>query len=188
VSHDAILISATIGAALVLFTLYSLYQKIRSAVSNIGRRWEETLKLADVLKANYAEIKAKQHADTAELRDAVAALSVIATSIDAQLKDFIPKYLAQGEPLAAVPNILKSQVGGLVVLKETIDAFAKTIIGNTAGSYTPPDERREAAEDEVLRIMDKAHCTREEALERIEQRQIWSRVGNLIGSENGNDD
>jgi hypothetical protein len=112
-------------------------------------------------------------------------------SIDTQLKEFIPKYLAQGEPLAAVPNILKAQVGGLMALKETMDAFSKTILGNTRGGHIEPDERAEASEDAILQLIESAaakgqHISREEAMERLESQRMWGRMRTLIPT--GSDD
>lgn len=112
-------------------------------------------------------------------------LSFAAKSIDAQLKEFIPRYLSQGEPLAAVPNILKAHVGGLMDLKETIETFSRTIIGNASGNHIAPDERAENREDEILREMEKHRqkgfpIDREEAIARLEERRLWGRMGNLI--------
>lgn len=176
-SHDAILISVCAGAALVLYLISLAYRKAASAIRAVCQRWDATMKMAEELKAAYAEIKAGQSKDAGELRDAILKMNLAMETF--------------GEPLAAVPNILKSQVGGLMALKETIEAFSKTIIGSTQGNHIEPDERREAGEDEILKLLEHAasrgqRMSREEAVERLENQNLWKRMGTLI--PNGSDD
>lgn len=176
-SHDAILISTCAGAMLVVYLIGWAFGKARAAIRAVVLRWDEGIKLAHQLRADYAEIKAGQNKDTNDLRLAVIAMTAA-----------IEKF---GLPLEAVPNILKSQVGGLMVLKDTIESFSKTIIGNAQGNHIEPDERRESGEDEIIRLQESGRLkgqdiSREEAMERVQERKLWNRMNTLIPT--GSDD
>lgn len=176
-SHDAILISICAGAALLLYVVMAAGRKIRAAVLSVGQRWDEGMKMAGELRGAYAEIKARQNHDENALREAVVAMTAA-----------VEKF---GLPLEAIPTILKTQVGGLMALRETVERFEKTVVGNTQGGHIEPDERREAGEDEIIRLMDSAaakgqRMSREEAIERLESKNLWSSMRSLIPT--GSDD
>lgn len=156
-SHDAILILAVVGGIFAAALLYKFIRAMVRLVSGVGRITREGIETGK-------------------------AIAVTLASIDAQLKEVIPKYVATGEPLQAIPGILNFQVESIRDLRTAVRALQRTLTPD-AGNYQEPDDLRDKAEDEIQNMMTRAHCDRNEAMERIKEQRLWGRMGNLVGTD-----